>query len=453
MSIAPFGITAANKEISLTADLDSQRAIEALAGHLQSFPGEIRWLYVQQNVILAAATGVPGTPGLMTARIGWVLKWAARLGLDLVAAKLASLILLVAIWCRQSRIPISHNPQNFFVGINALREAELVRHFEAMSGSATNVIDQRFSGALTSIYRPSAWELLRSWRDAARPVFAALASTGRAHVLDRSTLLNYIVRRLHHYAHFLAVFRGLNTSNPGAAVAFSTADLPAFAAVRAGIEAIYFPHGFQRRSLVFPDFRRVVAFNAPDAEHLQSRLPAASVSLSPPVFRPLQVTRCVAVVGDYIEDGASSTELIETCRAAGVHVAVRPHPADRSGYWTTWQGSNGVTIDGEGTFDEFLERHRPCIIATWYSTTVYDALLRGVVPVSFDADQPDVVFPLLDVALSWPQQKERIHLILANATVRHKSFAKALGHAIGPAYVRSAMEQLEALARDLERSA
>ena len=114
---------------------------------------------------------------------------------------------------------------------------------------------------------------------------------------------------------------------------------------------------------------------------------------------------------------------------------------------------NGVTVDRDGTFEDFLERHRPCVIATWYSTTVYDALLRGVVPISFDVDQPDIVFPLSEVALSWPQQKERIQLILANPTARYELLAKALSRAIGPAHVRCAMEQFEALACDLERSA
>jgi len=89
-------------------------------------------------------------------------------------------------------------------------------------------------------------------------------------------------------------------------------------------------------------------------------------------------------------------------------------------------------------------------MATWYSTTLYDALLRGIVPVSFNVNQPDVVFPISDVALSWPQQKERIQLVFGNATVRYKALAKALSRAIGPLYVDSAMKQFEALAVNLE---
>ncbi len=395
-------------------------------------------MYAQQDVIVATAKGVPVRPGVQTARIGLFLRWAAKVGLDIVAAKFASLVLLASIRCRQSRMPAKAGHRRFFVGISALKEAELVPQFEAMCGEPATVIDQRFSGALAAIYPPGAVELLRSWRDAARPVFADLA-VEKDGVLDRPAVLTYVVRRLHQYAHFLAVFRGLNASSPGAAVAFSTADLPAHAAVRAGIEAIYFPHGFCARSLVYPDFHRVVAFNAPEAQHVQQRLPGASVSMSPPTIRPLKVTRRAAIVGDYGDKLARSRSLIEFCRTGGIDVVVRPHPADRSGYWSEWEGISGVRVDRGGTFDEFLDRHRPCMIATWYSTTIYDALVRGAVPVTLEGDQPDIVFPFAAVALVWPADKERIIAVLADAQARYGALANALSRAIGPTHAYSAM--------------
>jgi hypothetical protein len=443
------------KAWTLTSVADDRQAIEALARRLQALPADIRWAYSQQDVIQAAAKGVAFTPGARTAQISRFLKLAARFGCEIIATKLASLVLLVAIRRRQSRVPAMAGQRYFFVGIDALREAELILQFEAMSGAPATVIDQRFAGALAAIHRPSGAELLRAWRDAARPIFAHLASDHGVAPLDRLYVLSFLVRRLHHYAHFLAVFRWLNASSPGAAVAFSSADLPAFAAVRAGIEAIYFSHGFHARSLVFPDFSRVVGFNAPEAEHVQSRLPTASVSWSPPVIRPLPVVRRLAVVGDYGEKLARGRELIEFCRAAGIDVVARPHPADHSGYWSAWHDVRGVRVDRDGTFDEFLERHRPCVMATWYSTTIYDALMRGVVPVTLEADQPDIVFPLADVALAWPEQRAQIQIILADAgaDARYNALANALSGAIGAAHARSAMQKIRQLdeARELIR--
>jgi hypothetical protein len=347
--------------------------------------------------------------------------------------------------CRQLTIPVSTKRQCFFVGINALREPELVSQFEAMSGKSASVIDQRFSGALASIYRPSTAELLRSWRDAAQPVFAALADDRRIGLPERLPVLGYVVRQLHHYAHFLAVFRGLNTSQPQASVAFSTGDLPAYAALRAGIDAIHFPHGFLHWSNILPDFPRVVAFNTPDAEHEQSRLPAASVSLPPPTIRPLRPIRCLAVVGDYGDKLARSRELIKFCRGSGIDVVVRPHPADRSGYWNGLEGVSGVRIDRGGTFDEFLERYRPAVMATWYSTTIYDAIVRGVMPVTLEADQPDIVFPFSQVALRWPEQREQIQTVLTSERARYGALIKSLKVAVGAQQTDAAISEMHRL--------
>ena len=436
--------------MSLTSVARDQQAIETLARALQALPEEVRWVYSQQDVIRATATRKALRPGIRTAWIRRTLKALAKIGLAVVAAKLASLVFLLAIRCRQARLSASETQRRFFIGISALKEAELVTQFETMEGGRATVIDQRFSGALAAIYRPSLSELLRAWSDAARPIFANLTSADGSGSLDRSAVLVYAVRRLHHYAHFLAAFRGLNSLIPGATVAFSTADLPAYAAVHAGVDAIYFPHGFQSRSLVYPDFKRVVQFNAPEAEHIQARLPQTEVSVPAPTIRPIRVARRLAVIGDYGDKLERSRSIIEFCRTAAIDVVVRPHPADRSGYWTTWQEASGVVIDRGGTFDAFLDRHRPCVITTWYSTTIYDALLRGVVPVTLEADQADLVFPLTDVALRWPEQMQQIRAVLADPRARHDALGTSLARTIGNAHARAAMQEIEACGCDLQ---
>ena len=406
-------------------------------------PAEIRWVYAQQDVIVATAQGVPVRPGMRAAVVSSLLKWAGKIGLDVAAVRLASLMLLATLRYRQSFAPIASKDRPYFVGIRALRERELVPQFEALVGGSVTVLDQRFSGALACIYRPRTIELLRAWRDAARPVFVDIISDQKVRLLDRAALLNYSVRRLYHYAHHLAVFRGLKAARPEAVVAFSTADLPAYAAVRAGIEAIYFPHGFLARSLAFPDFHRVIAFDEPEADHLRQRLPHAAVAAPPFDVRPLDVTRRVAVVGDYGAKLGRSRGMIELCRSLGIDVVVRPHPADRSGYWTQWESASGVRIDRAGSFDEFLDRYRPCIMATWYSTTIFDALGRGVLPVSFEADQPDIVFPFSDVALCWPAQREEIKAALTDEAARRGALNAAVRLVVAPRHADEATRPVE----------
>ena len=441
----PKSRVAATQGFELTSVVDSNLAIETLARRVQALPSEIRWLYAQQDVIRATARGAPLIPGVWSSRIRSCLSILGMFGLDLIAAKLASLLLLLVIRCRQLRFSQTPDANHFFVGISALREPELVRQFEALVAGKATVIDQRFSGALAAIYPPTMAQLLQSWRDAGRPVFADLASNRSDWLLERLALLTYVVRRLHQYAHFLAVFRGLNASSPGAVVGFSTADLPAYAAVQARMETVYFPHGFLARSLIFPDFHRVVSFNAVEADHVKYRLPHAIVSMHPLDVRPIKVTHRVAIVGDYGEKLARSRDLIEFCRVAGIGIVVRPHPADGSGYWNEWADTSGVCIDRGGTFDEFLEHHRPAVMATWYSTTIYDAIVRGVMPVTLEADQPDIVFPFSQVALRWPEQREQIQAVLTSERARYDALTKSLKVAVGARHTDAAISEMHRL--------
>lgn len=399
-------------------------------------------MYSQQDAIAAVARGTTVALGPRTAFVTRLVKVAGIIGLETVAAKLASLALLAGLYWRQFRIPVVEGGGPLFIGIDALREPDLVRQFGAMMGTSPTVIDQRQSGALASLYRPGWRELWRAWCEAADPLIACLANSPVGGVISRSHVLAYMVRRLHHYAQGLAVFRGLKATKGAATIAFSSADLPAYAAARAGIETVYFQHGFLRRSLVFPDFTRVIAFNVAEAEHIRSRLPAAAVTVPKPTIRPLKVERRLAVVGDYGDKLDRSCGLIEFCRTAGIDVVVRPHPADHSGYWNRWKGIRGVSIDPDGSFDDFLERHRPCIMATWYSTTISDALLRGVVPVTLEAEQSDVVFPVAEVALAWPKNRERIQIMLGDPAARHEHLARVFAVATEPVHASTAAKRV-----------
>jgi hypothetical protein len=71
-------------------------------------------------------------------------------------------------------------------------------------------------------------------------------------------------------------------------------------------------------------------------------------------------------------------------------------------------------------------------MATWYSTTIYDAIVRGVMPVTLEADQPDIVFPFSQVALRWPEQREQIQAVLTSERARYDTLTRALKLAVGP---------------------
>jgi hypothetical protein len=86
---------------------------------------------------------------------------------------------------------------------------------------------------------------------------------------------------------------------------------------------------------------------------------------------------------------------------------VRKHPFDDSTYWAQWASVSGVQIyEGEGSFEQFLASVKPSIIATWYSTVLFDALAIGIIPVTVCPDSReflDIVYPIGALALCWPR--------------------------------------------------
>lgn len=190
-------------------------------------------------------------------------------------------------------------------------------------------------------------------------------------------------------------------------------------------------HGFQRRSTVYPDFTEVHCFNRFEAEHARRRLPEANVVLVSNVVDTVQTrSRCV-IAGVYglphSQEGCRS--FIEWARGSKLPVIVKRHPRDRSIFWDGWKGTDGVEqLDEPIGFAEFLRTHQPRFMATWYSTTLLDALLMGIVPITFAATAPDaddVVFPFREVALRWPEDRATIRS-LADDPVACDAFVRRL---------------------------
>jgi len=409
--------------------------IDALAARIQALPLDIRWAAADEAIIAAVASGAKGTEGPVSRRVRALLERASRVGLAYPLVRVLSFVQLLRLWLRQRRAvggrhSVRTNSGRLFIGIRALKEKELRPHYEARVGGPAAYVDQREELCLCEIARPTWWALQAAWRDAGHTALAALRF-GRI-PLPEASVLTSLARRWHAYAYFLACFREIGAAVLKGPIGFSTADLSAYAAVAAGLDAVYYQHGFLRRSLVFPDFVEVVGFNAPEIAHLTERLPRTVACLVSPRLEDWVPARRLVVVGDYIEREALPTrELIEACRAKGIDIVVRPHPADKVEHWRAWGDADGVWVDHEGTFSEFLARHRPAVVATWFSTAMFEAALMGAVPVTLAAEAADIVFPFHRLALRWPSERARILRVFDDPETRVGALASARSVAIG----------------------
>ena len=402
-----------------------QQRIDAFMAKVQALDPRSRWFYETDSLNLALALGEQPDISKKSRQVLKALTWVHRLGLATPIVTVASLVLLgrllVAHWVYQARRPrqsgISHT--GVFISIGVLRESVALAAFRRLLGTDIRTIDERCPQQADwgGVIDPRlAW---REWRASLTWILAA-RRRGELVGFSDALFLLHCLRLLPYKVYYSVGFGTLRTKHQGAqdqlAVCCVTPSTSAFAAVESGFHALFYQHGFLARSLVFPDFDMAYALTMPEAEHIQARIPRACVVLAEHPSSPLRPTRTLALAGVYAEvrEQDQLEALMTDCRAQGVRIVVRPSPKDRTGYWARWQGVLGIDFDAEGDFDAFLSRHRPCVLASWASTTLFDALSKGVIPLNIGEIPDDMVLPLRQVALQWPDDQARLFSFFSN---------------------------------------
>ena len=413
--------------------------IEVLAARLQVLPSNIRWLYAQERVIWATALGYQPERGPWSRVADCLVRLSSRLGLARNLAAIANLCLVVAIYARQSLVRRVPAQGALLLGIKALREPELVRQFEAMQARPVVHLDERTLTDFLRLAHIPLSAMLREMRSVWSEVWDHLDPSRPSAGLDKVYLLSFLLMHGHRFAHMRAWFRHY-LSQPGAqsVVAATSASWFAYAAVAVGIEAVHMEHGFQRHSLLYPDFARSICFNGFDAEQIRRRLPECAVTVvAEPLQRPA-TRRVVVVAGIFWEpDGFDLIRpFIEWALSHELPVVVRKHPFDTSDYWDEWRDVAGVQItDGEGSFADFLDRFRPCMLASWFSTALFEAIVKGVVPVTVTPESHeaalDTVFPFRELSLCWPEHEEIAQKLLDNDSLCVEFVADNYARAVG----------------------
>ncbi|WP_297791927.1 hypothetical protein [uncultured Marinobacter sp.] len=303
------------------------------------------------------------------------------------------------------------------MGIDALREYQIRADLCAEVGEAPFIVDQRTPAGFSSLPAPSIGSVLRQWRRVMSEALAILKEPDVA--FEKLDLLSSLAIRIHDLSYLTALFERLRRERPNLRVVFSTADLPAHAACLAGFKPEYHQHGLLAAALVFPEFSFLVALTSYEGRYVAERVPGLRFRVSAHGKNAMALNSVVAIACDYMaRDPAPSVGLIRLAHLYGFKVVVRPHPKGDENLLRGIRDCEGVIIDPAGSFDDFMEKWRPTIVASWYSTTLLDGLLFGALPVTFSKGVPATVLPLDDISLGFPQEASRIESCMRSADQR-----------------------------------
>jgi len=134
------------------------------------------------------------------------------------------------------------------------------------------------------------------------------------------------------------------------------------------------------------------------------------------MFAPSQLRREALITSiygtaDYMSPGIAP--FIRWASDNKIPVRVRPHPRETGTFWFDYEENGGVFIeDVDSSFLHSIDRLRPRINVSWFSTTLADSLEYGVIPVTVSSDDDpavlNMVYPLFKRSLRWPRDAESI---------------------------------------------
>lgn len=316
----------------------------------------------------------------------------------------------------------SKRPDIYFVGFGAGPEEALFAFYCAEKDEPVARVDQTKVASMGRWYRIGARQAFASLIHSLRITRHALAHLPHEYRPWEVDFLTFVGIRLGYYSYVRAWFAELKSSSPELAeVCFLAADTAAFSAVNVGIPTRYLQHGLIRHSLVFPAFDRVDALTHDELIHFRKRLPAADVQLRRPKMTGITPVKppCILVASVYgqHEEMRRILPFLEFATNSGMAIHVRPHPCEDRNFWEAGDLPFNVQLDdSDSSFDDALERLRPTLVVSWFSTALVDALYRSVIPVSVstrdDLNIKDMVYPLFKHSLHWPSDQHELEEII-----------------------------------------
>ena len=402
-----------------------------LADKLQKLPAQYHWALADGSLLQAISRNEPMVRGIRGSRLGGLVKVSQRLGLVWPLLSLVGVVEFIRLLLRQrvsTRNESSqdgHYPARFFVGFGAGQEEELFSRYCEKQGGMVGRLDQVNVGSFSVWHCVGIVPGLRSLARALAVARMALAALPPELAPWRADFLTYVSMRVGYFAYMRAWFEVLKVKADShlEEIAFLSADTAAFAAADAGLPTCYLQHGMIRHSTLLPAFIRVEALTAADAAFIRHRLPKTRItthSQSRQTLVPSQMAREILVASIYYPDTEYILRIMPFICWANtmkVPIRVRPHPCEDGTFWPGYETAGHVTIEKSDVgFFHAIDRLQPRLVVSWFSTALVDALECGVIPVTVCADEDrsvaDMIYPLFQRCLRWPQDAESIARLL-----------------------------------------
>lgn len=379
----------------------------------------------------AISRGEPVKRGPRGAVLTRIVRFASFLGLSLAVVALVGALEVMKAVVQQNRgrrrageLARREGDQcerlalDVFVGFGARAEETLFEDYRSQARVPVVRVDQCNLPTTGHIGAPGLGQILRCFRGAIGNVRIAIGALPMEYREQRIDFIASSGMRLGTYAYAKAWWRDVRTHHDVREACFLAADTNAFAATSEGVHALFIQHGLLSKSLLLPEFDEVRTLTHFECENVQRRLPHATVRVSREMRSPdpARRTPCLVVVSTArtIAQLTTAVPLLRYLSVRGVMIHVSPYQGEPAGrFWGSLPRESGIPVEWtDRPFDRLLEELQPSLVVGWGSTTLVDALYRGIIPVCMaspdDRQVNDTLYPLLRCCLRWPEHQDVI---------------------------------------------
>jgi hypothetical protein len=209
-------------------------------------------------------------------------------------------------------------------------------------------------------------------------------------------------------------------------IVFLSAATPAFACIDAGMAPVeYRQHGLHRKSILMPSFNALKLLTQVEADWYRQYFHDSEIEVLPAQHRVAQHLPCILIASVYDMPSFDKKKDLERVQSLvlwanqnNLEVIIRKHPREGEGFWETHFTDLQVDTTPD-SFKDALMRIKPMFVASWFSTSLVDALLSNVIPVSVmdfgDQHLQDMVFDIPKHCLLWPQSQITMDTLVSGA--------------------------------------
>lgn len=309
--------------------------------------------------------------------------------------------------------------------------------FNRNSDSSKYILIDCFNAKqFTQIIKLNFWDIYLEFYLSFKELIPALSKLEKNENQKRK--LNEAMRSLPFFAYFTCLFKTLKKKNSKIKVFSGGAHLISAAAITASIPSYWLSHGLLEQAklhdmdvkadpkkyfIAFPDYEYIYLHSKDEMEYLYNHGISSQVKLydNYKKIKDLQNKIIIFLIDlNEMMDIQVLRMLIEFFKKNEFQIIMKFHPSYIGSLHLEFMNNKNITINESYSASalELMHQEKPKFVASWASTTLYEALQLGIAPICLcnNREEQFQPFPFRQKTIWWQEDQEKLSKFISDAS-------------------------------------